>query len=271
MPASGRASSAPGGAVDIGARLGLYTLREGSGTPLVLLHGFGADHGIWRGFAGRLATPAPVLGIDLPGHGAAHGHPARSVPEMVDALARELTDAGLSRVHLCGHSLGGALAAELAGGGLLDVRSLTLLAPAGLTPAIDGAFIDALCRCTREDSLRPWLRQLVHDPASLPDALVRALVAARQDAATTRAHRALADAVFPEGTQAVDIRLALARMGGPLKVIVGAADRIIPPSGTRGLPARAGVHTLPAVGHLPHLEDPETVASLLDEALRSAP
>ena len=112
-------------------------LRHGEGDPIVLLHGFGGDLDNWLFNRDALAEAGEVVAIDLPGHGG-------SSKEIRDAGLEELTgvlggvlDAlGLERVHLVGHSLGGAVAAAWAAEHPDRVASLTLIAGAGLGEAI---------------------------------------------------------------------------------------------------------------------------------------
>lgn len=251
-------------------RLAVRTLREGNGDPLVLLHGFGAQLDGWRPLAGEVHLGQPVLALDLPGHGAARDVALAGFDGLVADVEDALRDHGLARLHLVGHSLGGAVAAELADGGALDVRSLTLLAPGGLGPEINGAFIEGFCQASEEAPLRAWLRELVYDPASLPDALVRASVKAHQDAAAREAHKRAAGALFPQGTQVFAIHDALARYPGPTRAIFGRDDRIVPARHADALPGHVAVHRLSGVGHMPHVEATALTGRLVQETLRSA-
>src|ERR1700744_263469 len=140
-------------------------LRKGSGDPLVLLHGFAAESNSWRPFSQAVArlgaTEAGILAVDLPAHGKSPAEAAGSLEEMIAALEQTLLDEGIERCHLVGHSFGGALAlATSAQASRLEVRSLALLAPAGLGPESNGSFLRGLIDATRRASLVPWLKQL---------------------------------------------------------------------------------------------------------------
>jgi pyruvate dehydrogenase E2 component (dihydrolipoamide acetyltransferase) len=263
-------SAAPVSAGPVSAGLAIRPLRDGTGDPLLLLHGFGAETAAWRTILPALSLPNPVLGIDLPAHGGSAAAGAADFGALAGALEASLAAAGLVRLHLCGHSLGGAVSAALAGGGAIEARSLTLIAPAGLGPAINGAFLSGFLAAESEPVLAAWMRELVADPESLPPALVRATLRSRQGTRLAEAQAALAAALFPQGTQLVSIAAALGRIGCPSRLLHGLADRIIPPPPASVLPPALALHLLPGTGHLPQVERPDLVARLIAETVRSA-
>lgn len=256
--------------VSPGLALNSVWLRRGDGIPVVLLHGFGADLNNWRCLLAGARAGFPLLALDLPAHGAS----PRAVPADIDALCAQveatLADQVRGPVVLAGHSFGGAVAARLAARGAADCRGLCLFAPAGLGPQIDEAFTRGFLRAGSEASLRPWLEYLVHDPATISAAFVKAVAAQRQDQGLTEAMTAFADRFFPDGTQVVSVKSDLARLRIPARVIFGKQDRILPFAPTRDLPPAVGLHALPNCGHLPHLEQPELSLRLLTEVWRSA-
>lgn len=253
-----------------GQMLNSAWLRRGEGYPVVLLHGFGADLNNWRGLLAGARVGFPMLALDLPAHGAS----PRVVPANIDAVCAQI-EATLAKqiggpVVLAGHSFGGAVAARLAARGAVDARGLCLFAPAGLGPQIDQAFIRGFVRARSEVSLRPWLEHLVHDPATISTAFVKAVAAQRQDQDLTAAMTDFADHFFPDGTQVVSVKSDLARLRIPVRVIFGKQDRVLPFATTRDLPPGVGLHALANCGHLPHLEQPELSLRLLTELWRSA-
>src|SRR5437868_5940541 len=92
-----------------GLRLRYLALGEGDSVPVLLLHGLGADLHTWMFTQPALADGRRVVALDLPGHGG-------SAKEVGPGDAQRLTDAveaaagglGIERVHLVGHSMGGA-------------------------------------------------------------------------------------------------------------------------------------------------------------------
>jgi pyruvate dehydrogenase E2 component (dihydrolipoamide acetyltransferase) len=210
------------------------------------------------------------LALDLPGHG---GSPLGAVTDfstLVDAAEAALAASGLGPIDLVGHSLGAAVSAAVAARGTLDIRSLLLVSPAGLGPAINGAFMRGFLGAGSEASLTPWMHELVADPAALTPAFVRATLKAREGTDLVATQRRIAEAVFPDDTQSFSIRPDLARLAIPTRIVFGAADRIIPARHATGLPGAVALHLFPGVGHMPHIEDKEAIARIAAEMARSA-
>ena len=238
-------------------------LQRGERTPLVLVHGFGADLNGWRRWLGHLPRGRGALALDLPGHGRSPLTAPISLDAFADALAATLAQEGLPAAHLVAHSLGAAAAVVLAGRAPRLVRSLTLLAPAGFGPDINRAFVNGFLNARSPASLAPWLAELTVDPAALGTGLAETTLAQRDALGLAETQRQVADALFPEGTQAYSARAALARYSGPVQIVFGVEDRIVPASHARGLPGGVGVHLLAGVGHLPHWEARALVAAIV--------
>ena len=244
-------------------------LRQGEGRPIVLIHGFGADLNSWRPMLAAGPVDAPMLALDLPGHG---GSP-RYLPSDLDAIAADveatLAALDIGPALLVGHSFGGAVAATVAARGHADVRALALIAPAGLGPEINGAFLHGFVRAKSEASLMPWLRQLVADGQVLSKPFVNATLAQAADSELRTAQAEISDRFFADGTQTFDIRGLLAALRIPVRVIVGANDRIIPASQSQGLPGEVALHVFAATGHMPQVERREQVLKILLEMARA--
>ncbi|MCO4315881.1 acetoin dehydrogenase dihydrolipoyllysine-residue acetyltransferase subunit [Phyllobacterium sp. 21LDTY02-6] len=254
------------------ATLNTVWLREGKDASLpaiVLVHGFGADLNSWRPMLAGGNLDNPVLGVDLPGHG---GSP-RTIPEDIEAFA-ELVEAAIDahtpgRIVLAGHSFGGAIAARVADRGNVDVGALALIAPAGLGPEINGAFLSGFVRARSEGSLVPWMRQLVQSQDLLSKPFINATLAQSRDEELRGAQQEIVDRFFADGTQTFSIRDSLARLAVPARVIFGAADRVIPSVHTVGLPGEIAVHLFGATGHMPQIEQREKVLRILGELSRA--
>ena len=263
MQAAG-ATEVKGGA---SADLHLNWIVRAEGVPLVLLHGFGADQGGWRNLAAQIKG-APVIGIDLPNHGKSRLSAVHSLDDVAAAVVARLDHEGVREFHLLGHSMGGATAMAMIAMVGQRLKSLTLLAPAGLGAEINGGFIDGLCRANSEASLKPWLAALFHDESLLTSSFVATAYKQLESPQKREGLRAMADALMPDGTQATSKRAALESLSIPIKVIWGTDDRIIPMKHAQGLPWRVALHVLKDVGHLSYMEASEAVAVLLMEQLR---
>lgn len=110
----------------------MHCHREGSGPPLVLIHGVGHHWQGWRPVIDRLSSVFGVIATDSPGFGRSAPLPAEVEPNVeayTDAFEKFFHDHGLGRPHVAGNSMGGAIALELANRGA--VSSVTALSPAG--------------------------------------------------------------------------------------------------------------------------------------------
>jgi pimeloyl-ACP methyl ester carboxylesterase len=248
----------------------LKTLQDGAGHPVVFIHGFGADLSSWRPFVGRLAIGNPMIGIDLPGHGGSAGESAEGFEVVADLVAATLLAAGHHRIHLVGHSLGAAVAAALTRRSDLDIRSLILLAPAGLGPKINGDFIEGFLHSSSLPALTAWMQRLVYSPGSLPGAFVRATLGAREGTELAISQTRLSRHLFEHSTQLFSIRDALERYEGPCRIIVGRYDEIIPADYVQSVPGNVAVNRLDLVGHLPQVEAASLVSRLVGETVRAA-
>ena len=130
--------------------------RRGAGEPILLLHGFGGDKRNWRNMVGKLARHHRVVAPDLAGHGKSSDAAAASdyTFEAQAERARRLIEALEPRIdsyHVLGHSMGGAVAIELAALDESKVLSLGLIAAAGAKCQHTDEVMDYLHRKTRPD------------------------------------------------------------------------------------------------------------------------
>ncbi len=87
----------------------------GPGKVLLLVHGYGATSASYGPVVPELRQHFRVLAIDLPGFGKSDRLPGDYSPAaLADVLAQVLDQKGVRRVHLMGHSWGGAIALAFA-------------------------------------------------------------------------------------------------------------------------------------------------------------
>jgi len=246
----------------------LRFLRQGSeeGEPLVLLHGFGGDLNNWLFNAEPLSSGRVVYALELPGHGGSSKDVGDGeLATLVDVVRGFLDGQGVERAHLAGHSMGGLVAAEL---GLADperVASLALIAPAGFGPEIDREYVDGFVAATGRRDLKPVLQRLFADPDLVNRQMVDDVLRYKRLDGVADALRTLASRLFPDGRQAHVIAGRLEDgYPGPVLVVWGARDAIIPAAHAEAAPGRAETHVLDGVGHSPHMEAAGDVNRLLE-------
>ncbi len=106
--------------------------REGSGPPVLLLHGVGHHWQAWTPVVERLRGQFDLIACDSPGFGRSAPLPSGIEPTITsyaDAFEWFLAELGLERPHVAGNSMGGAIGLELAR--RRAVSSVTALSPAG--------------------------------------------------------------------------------------------------------------------------------------------
>jgi pyruvate dehydrogenase E2 component (dihydrolipoamide acetyltransferase) len=231
----------------------------GSGDPLVLLHGFGSDRLSWLGNQHELAKVASVHSVDLPGHGEEPFRGSGSVPEIAAAVISGLDAAGLGPVHLVGHSLGGAVSIAAAAMAPERVRSLALIAPAGLGSAVDTGFLDALPEVETAEVMEPLLQGLVSRPRLINRHMVARVLAQLSEPGRREAFRSIANGLRFADHDLHDPIAAVAASGLPRLVVWGGADRTNPIDPDRLSAFGGETLILEEAAHMPHVEEAKRV------------
>jgi len=107
--------------------------RNGSGDPVVLVHGITESATSLEPVARRLATSHEVITLDLRGHGESGNAANYDLAAMAGDVLTVIAATGVPRPHLVGHSLGGAVVSAAGAAGtvasVLDIdQSLELAA-----------------------------------------------------------------------------------------------------------------------------------------------
>lgn len=242
-------------------------IGEGDGTPVVLIHGYSGDLNSWMFNVEALADRAPVIAIDLPGHGGSSKDVGDgSLKMLAQTVASALSALGVDRAHLVGHSLGAAVAVRLAADQPGLPASLTLIAPAYLSaaPANDG-FLLGVIEAQQARDLKPVLQMLVADPGAISKDMVEDMLKFKRTDGVEDALSLIRDRMV-----AGDDARALARdlsETGPALVIASRNDLIVGAPDEAALPAGYRVVWIDEAGHMPHLEQAATVNALLAEAI----
>ncbi len=254
--------------IEVGGRK-LRHLRLGpdEGTPILLLHGYGADMSSWMFNQAALAEDRPVYALDLPGHGGSAKDVGEGSVQALAAIVLDYMDAvGIRQAHIVGHSLGGAIAVEIANVSPDRVAALTLIAPAGFGAEISGEFIEGFQAENRARKLRPVLEMLVANPELVSTDMVEDVLKFKRLDGAQAALRKIADANFSGSTQRIALRDRLNDVKVPVQIVWGEADRIVPAKHAEGLPRNVKVTRISGAGHIPHMEK----ANEINAALKAA-
>jgi len=237
----------------------------GSGPPLVFLHGV-AGLPDWPGWLDKFVPNYRVVAPILPGFGESTG-----VENLTDFLGLtlyhlDLFDAlGIVRPSVIGHSLGGAIAAEIAAISNATISKLCLVAPFGLWE--DENPVADIFATTEKDTVQlSWA-----DPEA---ALKLGLYAIptefedKKDAVIDRA-KSLSTAgkfLWPIPDKGLSKRIH--RIVAPTLLIWGELDKIVPASygdGFRQHITGSRLVTIPGAGHYPMLEQSDKFVAVARE------
>lgn len=254
----------------------VHVEQAGEGEPVLLVHGFGASTYSWRKVIPGIAEHRRAIALDLSGFGYTERprDPARYGRDGQVALIVGTLDAlGIERVHLVGHSYGGALSLALAVRHPERVRSLLLVDSAAPTYPNDRRSGLARLRwlnnlflrsvALREKGVRKALERSVYDDSLVTPEMVQTYLDRLRIEGVSSAYYGLTAPVRNPG-EAVD----LARITAPTLVIWGAEDRLIPLADGRQATARipgARFEVFEQTGHMPMEERPEDVLRLAEE------
>lgn len=227
----------------------------GHGPDLVLIHGFGSDRLSWAGNAAALTPVARVHSLDLPGHGESPLDVGDgSLKQLADRVAATLKAQGITKAHLLGHSLGGAIAMELARTAAESVLSLSLITPAGLGAGVDHEFLASYPELSSPEEAAALLSRLVTKPMLINRLTVQRVLTQLDQPGAREALRRIASALQNSGDALVQCVAGIAQTDIPRLVIWGERDVINPLDHSR-LSAFGGRSLIvPEAGHLPHIE-----------------
>ncbi len=243
-----------------------YRLYPGDGAPdaapMVLIHGFGGDQEGWLFNVGELARDRPVYTLDLPGHGRSSREVGDGSPGFLSGVvSRWLDELELGPVHLVGHSLGTAVAIELARA--REVLSLALIAGLGPGTAVDAHYVEGFTTADRRRQLKPFLLQLFADERFVTRDMVETVLRAKRIESTSEALKRIAEAsILGVDTDPMG---GLESLDVPIQVIWGRRDRVATATQTERLPPSIPVEIIEGAGHMVHIEAASTVNRLLRE------
>lgn len=228
--------------------------RPGS-RVVVLIHGAGSNHLVWPPLMRRMPG-WHILALDLPGHGRSDPPGRRSIADYAASVLDFLAEMQAYRAALVGHSLGGAVALQLAHTHPQLVSGLGLVSTGARLP------------------IPPALQQAQQAPHALPDALQAFQklafsphtpheVCARLMQPLQRVHPSVLLGDWHAAAD-FDLRAQLPLMDIPAWIAVGADDRLTPRASAAFLSARlprAVLQVVPHAGHFLPLEQPAALST----------
>lgn len=272
----------PSDFVDLGGQL-VHLRDQGprnDAVPLVLLHGTSSSLHTWEGWVHAIAPRRRVITLDLPGFGLTGPWAGRYAGQRYDgeAYARFVLDLmdrlGVQRFAVGGNSLGGEVAWRLAAMAPQRIERLILVDASGtvfksqaMPLAWQFARVPGLGRVFEWVLPRTAVAQGVASAYGDPSRVTPELVD-RYFELTLREgnRRALVERLKIARSGEDADRISMLRL--PTLILWGGRDTIIPPSAgedfARRIPGSRLV-VFPALGHVPHEEDPaQTVAPVLE-------
>lgn len=233
----------------------------GSGSPVVLLHGYPFNRSMWRGQLGALAQDYRVIAPDFRGHGESA---VTSVPSTMELLAEDvaglLDNLSISKATIGGLSMGGYVA--LAFYRLFPSRVSSLILTATRAQA-DSEEAKQNRAVQAEKALREGMEGIVD---GLLSKLLTAETLAKRPEVVNQL-RAMITSTSPQGAAAalkgmavrVDQTSLLPQINVPTLIVAGSEDAIIPLADAELMNreiAGSRLEVIEGAGHVLNLEEP---------------
>jgi len=263
----------------------LFVEEKGMGSPVLLMHGFGASTFTWRKIAPQLARRHRVIAVDLKGFGQSDKpfDAQYSVFDQAELIKQLIIDKDLHNLTLVGHSFGGGVALVLAldddprlKGRISKLVLLDTIAYPQDVPVffrmLDMPLVSHLgVRMVPPIvQTRIALRIAYLDNSKIDDEEVEIYAAPLRTAAGKHAIIHSARQIVPKDLEEISKRYGSIR----LPTLIGWCDydRIVPLEVglklRRTLP-NATLRIIEGCGHMPQEEQPEATLSLIQDFLRN--
>lgn len=259
----------------------LHIRNEGTGRPLVLIHGWSCPGQFFQTQIDALKKDARCIVPDLPGHGETGGRLPLSIASAADALYAALAERELEDIVLVGWSMGALVAYALIE--RYGTDRISRLVAVDMSPKVlnTGDWANGTLNGLNADLNRHVLEGMVADWPKLPGRIARRLFADGRDPAPgliAYARKEIA-ASDPEmlrpmwaSLTAQDFRPLLKTCPVPFHLAAGLKSQLYG-TGVHDWHA-ANVpdyhfHAFEDSGHAPHMEEPEKFNELLRDLVRS--
>ncbi len=242
-------------ALDTGEQLFFARKDNAAASDVLFIHGAGGTHRIWGHQLQELQN-ANVYALDLPGHGRSGGKGRDAIADYSQVVLGFLDAAGIDRVILVGHSMGGAITLwtaltaphRLQGIGLVGTGARLRVLPA----ILEGLQTDF------EKTV-----ELIGGYAYAPDAAPDLVGNGRDELLANRPEVLYGDFLACDRFDVMD---RLGEIEVPAAVVVGVDDRMTPVKYARYLTDHlpdAELTVVEGAGHMVMVEQPEAVTRAL--------
>ncbi|MCI4330429.1 MAG: alpha/beta hydrolase [Thermoplasmata archaeon] len=255
----------------------LFARVEGSGPPILLLHGLGGDHTVFRGVIPALARRFLVIAPDLRGHGRSPTPPALTFTsaEMEADLRALLARHDVSSAHVVGLSAGGFLALQWAIDTPEWLRSLTLIGASTHCDNHTRAVAQNWAETYRTQGYDAFMLRLLKD-LFYPDWIEAHMEVADALREKLRDRDLRGAFAWGEAVRTFDLRGRFGKIKLPTLIIQGVDDAVV--DGSHGRLLRQAIQgaqlkLFAQSGHLVPVEHPEETAAAIEsfvERLESA-
>ncbi|HET8679172.1 MAG TPA: alpha/beta fold hydrolase [bacterium] len=245
---------------------------EGSGPPIVLLHGVGASLEYWNWTTPALRERHTTIAFDYPGFGESEPRESAYSPSgAAETVLAFLDTVGIRAPVLVGSSLGGAIATLAAGTVPERISALVLVAPGGFGPAVNplmrlqtiplfGEALVALARLDPGLATRDLFTEQRRVHPQVLEIIKTNLARPVHNQTYLKVLRIAVGLGGVRQSMLAQVHRAAGRITAPTLILWGSRDRIVPHEQAEvasRLIRGSRVHTLKGVGHLPYVETPD--------------
>lgn len=223
--------------------------------PVILIHGAGGHHLFWPPQIRRMHNQR-IFAVDLPGHGKSEGVGHQTVEDYMGEIMEFIKTLKLNAVILAGHSMGSAIALEMAIRHPKHVLGLCLIgggvrlrvAQAVLQSVSDPSTFSAAVRLVINNSFSPQANERLKDLAA-------------QRLEETRPSVLYGDFL---ACDSFNVTGQLPQISTPTYILCGALDKMVPVKYSEilrdNIPG-AQMEVMPNAGHMLMLEEPDQTAT----------
>lgn len=228
---------------------------ESTALPVLFIHGFGGNISNWSLSVSALAGDRQVIAVDLPGHGKSSKQISEATPEQfAKMLAQVMSDLGISRYHVVGHSYGGLIAGMLAATNRAHVAGVVLVDPAGTAKDGTSDYVTRFVAAQDRKELKSVMEMLVANK----DLISRTMVAEVLDYRRIDGVQGTLEAIASDLAARTGTFGKLPPEIGKRSLLVwGEKDEIFAVSQAKAFEPDATLVIAPGVGHMPHIEWPD--------------